>query len=189
MKCSDKKQHELLCDIGKAFDRGDEAQAVILGKILKSYEEPSVRKGYNALHKYKPTYHESNMSKLTTTVYRCTHTENISTYSIGLKKYAWFTTVEEFAKNRNIPITTAYHELMHLKDFKVEPIAEVFSEVINQIVFVSDGKRIINSGFYLDIALDYGIHFEDLNDCIEDKVEVKINKRTYKFTYNDGKEV
>lgn len=189
MKCSDKERHKLIVQIGKAIDSGNDLLIEALGKTLKSYEEPAVRRGYFALHKYKPHYHESNLSKLTTTVYRCTHTEAISTYSIGLKKYAWFTTVEEFAKNRGIPITKAYHELMNLKDFKVEPIAEVFNENINQIVFVSDGKKIVDSGFYLDIALEYGIHFEDLNDCIEDKIEVKISNNIYKFSYNDGKEL
>lgn len=178
MKCSGEKRHELLCEIGKALNVGDLDKAELIGKELKKYEEPAVRKGYFDLAKYEVFEHESQLSKLTTTVYRVTH----------MSGHSYFTTVKEFAKVNGLNIVDSYHALMCLKDSTIEPIAEVFNEVINQVVFVNQGRKIIEHGFYLDIAFNYGIHFEDLNDLIEDKLPLKLNGTLYKFSYADGKE-
>lgn len=181
MKCTKQKQHEIIVAIGKALNVGDLLGAEIHGKILKSYEEPAVRRNYHKLTKYEVIENESKLSKLTTTVYRCTYKGN--------GNYSYFMTIEEFAKQRSINLIQARKEFLNQANFIVEPIAEVFKEVINQVVFVSRGGKVIEHGFYLDIAFKHGIHFEDLNDCIEDRVEVKKKGVLYKFTYNDGKEV
>lgn len=177
MKCTKEKQKEIMINIGKCLNVGDLVGAALHGKILKSYEEPAVRRNYNKLSKYDSYKVDNKLSKLTTTVYRCTY--------LGNANYQYFSTIAEYAKQRSIGILQARQDFLNQKNFKVEPIAEVFNEVVNSVVFVTKGNRIIEHGFYLDIAFKYGIHFEDLNDCIEDKIEIKQKGIGYKFSYSD----
>lgn len=179
MKINSQERKDLLLQIGKAFDTGNEELAVKLGRVLRDAEEPAIRRGYYDVSDYSEKDIDNKLSKITTTVYKVTH------LSSGLTYYSTFS---ELCKARNLTFGQGYQLLRAKKDYIFTPIAEVFNEVINQVVFVSDGRKVIEFGFYLDVAINYGIHFEDLHEAIEDKTEIKIENNKYKFSYADGKE-
>lgn len=178
MKCSEKERHELLVEIGKALNTENDLLVKELGRQLKSVEEPAVRR-MKSLNKYEVVEHNSQLSKLTVTVYRIQATK--------VSKVCFYSTVKEYAKNAGISVVHAL-KTMKEKYYKVEPIAEVFYEHVYKVVVVNVENEFDRLGQYLDIAFDYGIHFEDLGEAIEDNYSIMLDGKKVSFEFIGGKD-
>lgn len=166
MKCTDKEQHELLVEIGKALTSGNDALVFELGKKLKSLENPAVRR-IRGLDKYKEVSKDAQLADLTKTVYR-----------IGIDQY-YYTTLEEYTNMYNLPISKAKKHMEENAKGLI-PIANVFIEHIKEAVFIYYKGSFKGASSYLEVCFEHDIHFEDLGNVIENKVLID-EAYTFKF--------
>lgn len=164
MKCTKQEHRELMLQICSSIDKEDWEKVIGLGKELKRLEDPAVRR-IPDISDYEPLEKTVQLAKLTTTVYR------VSGAVSELPNLMYLTTTKDLARTEGITVNEAFKQRIEDGSKVYTPIAEVTNEWVNKIVFVKNlNGEIIDRGFYLDVALDYGIHVEDLHNAIEDKM-------------------